>query len=53
MGHPQVIPPGIDIAHISRVIDVATGTDSWAIDFTLLPGVHDSNVQVFACDISS
>jgi len=53
MGHPQVIPPGIDIAHISRAIDVATGTGSWAIDFASLPEVNNSNVQVFACDISS
>lgn len=53
MGHPQVIPPDIDIAHLSRVIDVATGTGSWAIDFASLPQVHDSNVQVFACDISN
>jgi len=52
MGHPHVIPPGIDIAHISRVIDVATGTGSWAVDFASLPEVHDSNVQVFACDVS-
>ena len=53
MGHPQVIPPAIDIARISRVIDVATGTGSWAIDFASLPEVRDSNIQVFACDISS
>jgi ubiquinone/menaquinone biosynthesis C-methylase UbiE len=53
MGHPQVIPPVIDIAHISRDINVATGTGSWAIDFASLPEVHDSNVQVLACDISS
>ena len=53
MGHSQVIPPGIDIAHISRVIDVATGTCSWAVDFASLPEVHDSDVQVIACDISS
>ena len=53
MGHPQVIPPGIDLAHVSRVIDVATGTGSWALDFASLPEVQNSNIQVFACDISS
>ena len=42
MGHPQVIPPAIDIARISRVIDVATGTGSWTIDFASLPEVRDS-----------
>jgi ubiquinone/menaquinone biosynthesis C-methylase UbiE len=52
MGHPQVIPPGIDIAHVSRVIDVATGTGVWALDFASLPEVHKCNIQVFACDIS-
>jgi len=53
VGHPRVIPPGIDISHVSRVIDVATGTGAWAIDFASLPEVYKSNVQVFACDISS
>jgi SAM-dependent methyltransferase len=52
VGHPQVIPPGIDVAHVSRVIDVATGTGAWALDFVSLPEVHKSNIQVFACDIS-
>ena len=53
IGYPQVIPPGIDIAHVSRVIDVATGTGAWALDFVSLPEVHKSNIQVFACDISN
>ena len=52
LGHPQVIPPGIDIAHVSRVIDVATGTGAWALDFVSLPEVQKNNIQVFACDIS-
>ena len=49
---PHILP-GMDIARISRVIDIAAGTGSWAIDFASLPEVRDSNVQVFACDISS
>ena len=53
MGHAQVIPPGIDIARVSRVIDIATGTGVWALDFISLPEVHKSNIQVFACDISN
>jgi SAM-dependent methyltransferase len=53
VGHPRVIPPGIDISHVSRVIDVATGTGVWALDFASLPDVYKSNIQVFACDISS
>jgi SAM-dependent methyltransferase len=52
MGHHQVIPPEIDIAHVSRVIDVGTGTGAWALDFVSLPEVHKSNIQVFACDVS-
>lgn len=52
VGHPQVTPPGIDIAQVSRVIDVATGTGAWALDFVSLPEVYKSNIQVFACDIS-
>jgi ubiquinone/menaquinone biosynthesis C-methylase UbiE len=52
MGHHQVIPPGIDIVHVSRVVDVATGTGAWALDFASLPEVHKNNIQVFACDIS-
>jgi SAM-dependent methyltransferase len=52
VGHPQVIPPGIDIAHVSRVIDVGTGSGAWALDFVSQPEVHRSNIEVFACDIS-
>jgi hypothetical protein len=53
IGHPQVVPPGIDVAHVSRVLDVATGTGAWAVDFLSLPDVRDSNIQAFACDIST
>ncbi|KAI0290624.1 hypothetical protein BC826DRAFT_1026401 [Russula brevipes] len=53
IGHPQVVPPGIDVTHVSRVLDVATGTGAWAVDFLSLPDVRDSNIQVFACDIST
>ena len=52
VGHPQVIPPEIDIAHVSRVLDVATGTGAWALDFVSLPEVQKNNIQVYACDIS-
>ena len=52
-GYPQLVPPGIDIARVSRVIDVATGTGAWALDFASLPDVRDRNIQVFACDIST
>jgi len=52
VGHPQVIPPGIDIAHVSRVIDVGTGSGAWALDFVSQPEVHRSDIEVFACDIS-
>jgi SAM-dependent methyltransferase len=52
-GYPQLVPPEINIAHISRVIDIATGTGVWALDFASLPGVRDGNIQVFACDIST
>jgi len=50
-GHSQVIPPGIDIANISRVIDVGTGTGAWALDFASQPEVQRRNIQIFACDI--
>lgn len=50
-GHSQVIPPGIDIANISRVIDVGTGTGAWALDFASHPEVQKRNIQIFACDI--
>ena len=52
-GYPQLVPPGIDITRVSRVIDVATGTGVWALDFASLPDVRDRNIQVFACDIST
>jgi SAM-dependent methyltransferase len=50
-GHSQVIPPGIDIANISRVIDAGTGTGAWAFDFASQPEVQRRNIQIFACDI--
>ena len=50
-GHSQVISPGIDIANISRVIDVGTGTGAWAHDFASQPEVQERNLQIFACDI--
>jgi SAM-dependent methyltransferase len=50
-GHSHVIPPGIDITNISRVIDVATGTGAWVLDFASLPEVQRRNIQIFACDI--
>ena len=53
VGHPRVIPPEIDIAHVSRVIDIGAGTGAWALDFVSLPEVYKSNIQVFACDISN
>jgi SAM-dependent methyltransferase len=52
-GYPQLVPPEIDIAHISKVIDLATGTGAWVLDFASLPDVRDRNIQVFACDIST
>jgi ubiquinone/menaquinone biosynthesis C-methylase UbiE len=52
-GYPQLVPPEIDIAHVSRVIDLATGTGVWALGLASLPYVRDRNVQIFACDIST
>jgi hypothetical protein len=52
-GYPQLVPPEVDIAHISKVIDLATGTGAWVFDFASLPEVRDRNIQVFACDIST
>jgi len=51
--YPQLIPPEIDITHVSRVIDVGAGTGAWALDFVSLPDVCDRDLQVFACDIST
>jgi SAM-dependent methyltransferase len=51
LGHPQAIPPGVEIANISRAIDVGTGTGAWALDFASQPEVQRRNIQIFACDI--
>ena len=59
VGHPQVVPPEIDIAYISRVIDVGAGTGpgTWGLDRLDLvsrPAVGDSDdIRLFACDISN
>ncbi len=50
----NTVPPVVNIAHVSRVIDVATGTGAWAIDFVSQSDVRDrADVQIFACDIST
>jgi len=51
--YPDIIPPVVNVAHVSKVIDVATGTGAWALDFVSQPDVRDRGVQVFACDIST
>ncbi|KAH8980792.1 S-adenosyl-L-methionine-dependent methyltransferase [Lactarius akahatsu] len=49
----NTVPPLVNINHVSKVIDVATGTGAWALDFVSQPNVRDRGVQVFACDLSS
>jgi SAM-dependent methyltransferase len=51
--YPQLVPPGIDITHVSRIIDVGAGTGAWALDLMSHPDVRDRDLQVFACDIST
>jgi len=51
--HPNVVPPVVNVAHVRKVIDVATGTGAWALDFVSQPDVRGRDVQVFACDIST
>lgn len=51
--YPDIVPPVVNVAHVSKVIDVATGTGAWALDFVSQPDVRDRGVQVFACDIST
>ncbi|KAH9166733.1 S-adenosyl-L-methionine-dependent methyltransferase [Lactarius sanguifluus] len=49
----NAVPPVVNINQVRKVIDVATGTGAWALDFVSQPNVRDRDVQVFACDISS
>jgi len=51
--YPNIVPPVVNVAHLSKVIDVATGTGAWALDFVSQPDLRDRGVQVFACDIST
>jgi len=51
--YPNIVPPVVNVAHVRKVIDVATGTGAWALDFVSQPDVCDRDVQVFACDIST
>ncbi|KAI9440844.1 S-adenosyl-L-methionine-dependent methyltransferase, partial [Lactarius indigo] len=51
--YPEFVPPVVNVAHVSKVIDVAAGTGVWALDFVSQPEVRDRDVQVFACDIST
>ncbi|KAH9018526.1 hypothetical protein EDB85DRAFT_2294476 [Lactarius pseudohatsudake] len=49
----NTVPPVVNINQVRKVIDVATGTGTWALDFVSQPNVCDRDVQVFACDLSS
>ncbi|KAH9034625.1 S-adenosyl-L-methionine-dependent methyltransferase, partial [Lactarius pseudohatsudake] len=49
----NTVPPVVNINQVRKVIDVATGTGAWALDFVSQPNVRDRDVQVFACDLSS
>ncbi|KAH9074935.1 S-adenosyl-L-methionine-dependent methyltransferase [Lactarius deliciosus] len=51
--YPKIVPPVVSVARVGKVIDVATGTGAWALDFVSQPEVRDRGVQVFACDISA
>ncbi|KAI9458399.1 S-adenosyl-L-methionine-dependent methyltransferase [Lactarius psammicola] len=51
--YPNIVPPVVNVGHLSKVIDVATGTGAWALDFVSQPDVRDRGIQVFACDIST
>ncbi|KAN0132793.1 S-adenosyl-L-methionine-dependent methyltransferase [Lactarius tabidus] len=51
--YPDIIPPAVNVSRLRKVIDVATGTGAWALDFVSRPDVRDRGVQVFACDIST
>lgn len=51
--YPNIVPPVVNVAHVGKVIDVATGTGAWALDFVSQPDVRDHGVRVFACDIST
>ncbi|KAH9057416.1 S-adenosyl-L-methionine-dependent methyltransferase [Lactarius vividus] len=49
----NTVPPVVNVNQVRRVIDVATGTGAWALDFVSQPDIRDRDVQVFACDLSS
>lgn len=51
--YPDIIPPVVNVSRLRKVIDVATGTGAWALDFVSRPDVRDRGVQVFGCDIST
>ncbi|KAH8988428.1 hypothetical protein EDB86DRAFT_3081541 [Lactarius hatsudake] len=41
----NTVPPVVNINHVGKVIDVATGTGAWALDFVSQPNVRDRDVQ--------
>ena len=51
--YPDIIPPVVNVSRLRKVIDVATGTGAWALDFVSRPDVRDRGVRVFGCDIST
>jgi len=51
--YPDIVPPVVNVSRLGKVIDVATGTGAWALDFASRPDVRNRGVKVFACDIST
>ncbi len=51
--YPNVVRPVVNVAHLSKVIDAATGTGAWVLDLVSQPDRRDRVVQIFACDIST
>ncbi|KAF8267511.1 hypothetical protein EI94DRAFT_1830084 [Lactarius quietus] len=55
--YPDIVPHVVDVSRLRKVIDVATGTGAWALDFVSRHDVRNpsprAGVQVFACGIST
>ncbi|KAJ7829470.1 hypothetical protein B0H13DRAFT_2116180 [Mycena leptocephala] len=53
-GWTSVVPDGIDVAGVEKVIDIAAGTCVWTLDFAKMPQVraHRTAIEIYACDIN-
>lgn len=55
--HKSALPPIIEPASLTNVLDAAAGSLAWTLDFANIPVIKEkisnSQIEIYACDITS